>query len=67
MADLDMQRDSLRRATRDLNSHAMDLFNKLDGFDNDAADAMRRARSALFEAWTILCSPPEEEDDDHDH
>lgn len=67
MADSQQQREILRRATRDLNGQVMDLFDKLDGFDADAADAIRRARSALFEAWTILCTPPEEEDEDHDH
>ncbi len=67
MADSQQQRETLRRATRDINGQVMDLFDKLDGFDPDAADAVRRARSALFEAWTVLCTPPEEEDEDHDH
>lgn len=31
----------------------------------DAALSMRRARAALFEAWTLLVGPPEEDDDDH--
>ena len=67
MADSQQQRETLRRATRDINGQVMDLYDKLDGFDDDAADAVRRARSALFEAWTVLCTPPEEEDEDHEH
>ena len=67
LADTQQQRETLRRATRDLNGQVMDLYDKLDGFDSEAADAVRRARSALFEAWTILCTPPEDEDEDHDY
>ena len=60
------ERIELRRAAHDLKDEVIDLFYKLDrleGFE-DAAAAVRRARLALFEAWTILCFPPDEDDDE---
>ncbi|KMS51651.1 hypothetical protein V474_03205 [Novosphingobium barchaimii LL02] len=62
----DTARIELRRATHDFNESLVDLVVRLTPVDGDAAAAVKRARSALFEAWTILCSPPED-DDDHDH
>jgi hypothetical protein len=59
-------RVALRREAHDL-KEGVDLLSDhlagLDGFE-EAADAVRRARLALFEAWTILCFPPDEDDDE---
>ena len=49
-----------------LKAQAVDLLIRVSPVDADAAAALIRARSALFEAWTILCAPPQDEDD-HDH
>lgn len=54
----------LRRETHDLNDLLDALAGRLDKVDPAAAVAVRQARSALFEAWTILCAAPE---DDEDH
>lgn len=60
-------RTALRRATYDFNRGLIDLADDLDSTDTTAAAAVRNARLALFEAWTILCIPPSDDDDDHDH
>lgn len=60
----DEDRVALRRRTHDLNRSLSDLLDELGGADAGAAACIRRARSALFEAWTMLCTPPEEDDDD---
>lgn len=61
------ERIALRRRTHDINATLVALADQLDGVDQDAARAVRRARAALFEAWTMLCQPPEDEDDHHEH
>ena len=53
----------LRRETHDFNAGLAVLAERLDAVDGAAACAVKRARSALFEAWTILCAPPDDEDD----
>jgi hypothetical protein len=60
-------RIALRRATHSVNQSLISLADELDGMDDAAAQAVRQARLSLFEAWTILCVPPSDEDDDHDH
>lgn len=60
------ERVALRREAYDLKEQAVDLLIRVTPVDVDAAAAVIRARSALFEAWTILCAPPQD-DDDHDH
>lgn len=59
------QRTSLRRRTHDTNAELFALADALAGVEPDAADAVRRARAALFEAWTILCEHQADDDDDH--
>lgn len=56
-------RSSLRREAYDLKDACIELANRALPVDDLAAAAILRARYALFEAWTILCNPPEEEDD----
>jgi hypothetical protein len=63
MTDPDEVRIALRRETHDCNAALADLADRLDAVDGAAASAVKRARSALFEAWTILCVPPDDEDD----
>ena len=61
-------RMSLRRAAYDAKEALVDLVVRLTPVDPGAARAVRQARSALFEAWTILCMPPDDgDDDDHSH
>ncbi len=62
----DSERVALRREAYDLKEQAVELLIRVSPVDADAAAALIRARSALFEAWTILCAPPQD-DDDHDH
>ena len=61
---IDDQRVALRRETHDLNDSLADLLDRVEPVDEDAALCVRRARMALFEAWTMLCTPPEEDEDD---
>ena len=60
-------RTALRRATYQFNRGLIDLADDLDSMDIAAAAAVRTARLALFEAWTILCVPPSDDEEDHDH
>lgn len=63
----DPTRTALRRAVHDANASLADLLVRLTAVDPEATQSVRNARSALFEAWTILCTPPEDDDDDHAH
>jgi hypothetical protein len=63
----DEKRVALRRETYDFNEALVDLIVRLTPHDPSAAAAIKQARAALFEAWTILCIPPDDHDDDHDH
>lgn len=56
-------RSSLRREAYDLKDACIFLSSRVQTVDGEAAEAIQRARYALFEAWTILCNPPEEEED----
>jgi hypothetical protein len=60
MKQPDETRVTLRRATHDVNDELDKLADSLEFVDDDAQRAVRRARVALFEAWTMLCKPPEE-------
>lgn len=64
MYEAENERVGLRRETYDLNERLVDLMTRVRSIDPAAAAAIQAARSALFEAWTILCVPP---DDDEDH
>ena len=63
----DSERVELRRDAYDLKEQLIGMLVRLAPADKDAAAAVTRARSAMFEAWTILCVPPEDDDDDHSH
>lgn len=63
MRETDNRRVELRRKAHDINDELADLMAALGPVDPSAASAVRQARSALFEAWTILCVPPEDDDD----
>lgn len=56
-------RIALRRQAYDLKEQTIDLLIRVTPADTEAAAALVRARAALFDAWTILCSPPEDDDD----
>lgn len=64
MPEADEHRVALRRETHDLNDNVAVLAAKIQTIDVEAARAIERAYIALFEAWTILCAPPQ---DDEDH
>ncbi len=55
----------LRREAYDLKEQVLALALRLRGADTGAALALERAHNALFEAWTILCMPPDDHEDDH--
>ena len=64
--ETDELRLALRRETYDANEALVDLIIRLTPHDPSAAAAIKKARSCLFEAWTILCVPPDDHDDE-DH
>lgn len=55
---------TLRRRILALKDDAIALVSDVSAFDEDAGALVHRARLALFEAWTLLAGPPEEEEDD---
>ena len=61
----DDARVALRREAYDLKEQVLTLARRLHGADTGAAQAVGRAHNALFEAWTILCMPPDDHEDDH--
>lgn len=63
MLNADEVRAALRRETHDLNAPLAALADRLDAVDGATASAVKRARSALFDAWTILSVPLDDEDD----
>jgi len=63
MNDAESHRIALRRETHDINAKLAGLVDKLASVDPDAERAVKKARLALFEAWTALCAPPDDEDD----
>ncbi|GGA37564.1 hypothetical protein [Sphingomonas psychrolutea] len=58
-------RTPLRRRTHAANADLFALADALETVDRDAADSVKRARAALFEAWTILCEHQADDEDDH--
>ena len=56
---------ALRRQILALKDEVFALLPEVAGHDPDAGRSLMRARAALFEAWTLLVGPPEEEDEDH--
>jgi hypothetical protein len=60
-----VSRTALRRRTHLANPDLFALVDALASVDLDAVDAVRRARAALFEAWTILCEHQAAAHDDH--
>ena len=65
MPRLDDHRIVLRRRTYDINDDLVTLVDALEATEPSAAEAVMRARSALFEAWTILCEHQADDDEDH--
>jgi hypothetical protein len=66
MDNSDALRITLRREIYDANEALVDLIVRLTPIDGQAAAAIKQARASLFHAWTILCTPPDDPDDDHD-
>lgn len=61
-------RIAMRRAAFDLKEDVIGLAAEVALIDTEAHAALTKARLALFEAWTMLCRPPEDEGDEpHDH
>ena len=56
---------AIRRRVLALKDEVMSLGSEVASHDPEASRSMVRARAALFEAWTILVGPPEDEDEDH--
>ncbi len=56
---------ALRQNILALKDEVMALTVDVAALDGNAGRSMLRARAALFEAWTILVGPPEEDDEDH--
>ncbi|RVT94360.1 hypothetical protein [Sphingomonas crocodyli] len=55
----------LRQKILHLKDEVLDLTVEVLDVNEDAARSMQRARAALFEAWTLLVGPPEDDEDDH--
>ena len=54
----------LRRRILALKDDVIALAPDVVAVDAEAGLSVHRARTALFEAWTILAGPPEEDEDD---
>lgn len=55
---------TLRRRILALKDDVLALAPDVSDADAEAGRSVLRARNALFEAWTILAGPPEEDEDD---
>lgn len=64
MSEGDELRIALRRETYDLKEATLALAMRLRGDDAGAASALERAHMALFDAWTMLCVPPDDDEDE---
>ena len=64
MDETDAHRIALRRQTHAISDSLADLSLELTSFAPDAGAAVNHARSAVFAAWTMLCVPPDEHEDD---
>ncbi len=65
MTEAAEMRVAMRRETYDLKEKTLEFTTRLRVLDAVAADAAARAYLALFEVWTILCTPPNDDDDEH--
>lgn len=54
---------AVRREIYKLKNACIDLAFDVQDANPEAAQSIQRARNALFEAWTLLCSQHEDEDD----
>jgi hypothetical protein len=63
MQDADTIRASFRREAYEIKEQLFEFAERLEGVDPDAARTVHRARLALFETWTIMCVPPDDEED----
>ena len=64
MDETDAHRIALRRSTHAIGDNLAELSLDLTDFAPEAAQAVNNARSAVFAAWTMLCVPPDEHEDD---
>ena len=55
----------LRQKILHLKDEVLELTIDVLDVSPDAARSMQRDRAALFEAWTLLVGPPEDDEDDH--
>ena len=65
MTQSDEQIVVVRRRVLALKDEVLSLSADVASYDMDAVRSMTRARAALFEAWTILVGPPEDDDEEH--
>lgn len=56
---------AVRRRILALKDELIAMSPQVVGINADAGDALTRARSALFQAWTLIVGPPDDEEDDH--
>jgi hypothetical protein len=56
---------AVRRRVLALKDEVMALGPDVASHNSEAARSLVWARAALFEAWTILVGPPEEDEEDH--
>lgn len=64
MPDTQPDLGPLRRRILALKDDAIALVPDVAAVDPEAGASVHRARLALFEAWTLLAGPPEEDEDD---
>lgn len=64
MDETDAHRIVLRRQTHAIGDNLAMLSLDLATFAPEAAQAVNDARSAVFAAWTMLCVPPDDAEDD---
>ncbi|AIT79820.1 hypothetical protein [Novosphingobium pentaromativorans] len=57
------ERMALRREVHALNDGIGEIARRIAAIDKEAASAVNDARRHLFDAWTYLCIPPEDDDD----
>jgi hypothetical protein len=65
LSEVDEIRIVLRREAYDLKEKAAEFAAKLRPVSAEATRAVDRAHAAFFEAWTVLCMPPDDDDDEH--
>jgi hypothetical protein len=65
LSEVDEIRVMLRREAYDLKEKVAEFATKLRPLSTDASNAVDKAHAAFFEAWTVLCIPPDDHDDEH--